>query len=851
MAGSPTRVLVSLPRPLTSLIGRETELTHLYELLRSDVALVTITGFGGIGKTRLSLQAALELEPIFDAGAIFTSLASVTQSSSIPRAIAQTAGLDDSIDTVSDLTDALGPASRLLVLDNLEQIPDAAEMVLSLIQAMPNTTVLATSRNQLDLRGEYVLPLEPLETQSDDPRSLPSVQLFIERGKATAPALPTDDASVAIIAEICHKLDGIPLAIELAAARLAIFSLTDLRDQLTNILPVLASKRVDMPDRQRTMRNAIAWTYELLEEFERRLFTWLSVYEQDFSLESVAHVAHQLELTDDPLDLVQFLVSRSLIRPSRREAEAPRYQMLQMLREFGHEHLLVMNEDYLARRSHAHQMVALTERAEPLLTTAESGEASRHLNDDIANIYGALRWSNQQNLPEFGQRIFAAIWRYFENTGQVERALAYVPDTSEGTADDITRARALIGIGYLHERIRNLAPALNAFTNAKEIAENLSDQTPHVRALTGMGTVQFDYSNVPLSQQYLTEAQQLAERIGDTRGQMTSAGMLSIIDIQLGNFEEAIAGYKPLMKLAEEMGDATSLSTLTLNTALCYQNLDRPHDAQEMLLRGLEISKESDDVTGMCIAYANLSGNSTKLGMFDECLKYGNSGLELAREAGLKNIEAALLINLSSVKHRQQDFGASASMAAQASKLMDFDGGAKEQIHFASVITEICIELDLHEDAAELLGAVFSMREKLQVVNRDARADAEDEAMEIIDPENTPAHAAALRRGAELDRSSLVQRIQELSTKIVAIQPPATPVPDEPEPTPAYKLTPREYEVMQLLAQGHTNDEIAEGMFVSTRTVTTHISNIFNKLDVNNRARAIAVATQAGLVADR
>lgn len=175
MAGSPTRVLVSLPRPLTSLIGRETELTHLYELLRSDVALVTITGFGGIGKTRLSLQAALELEPIFDAGAIFTSLASVTQSSSIPRAIAQTAGLDDSIDTVSDLTDALGPASRLLVLDNLEQIPDAAEMVLSLIQAMPNTTVLATSRNQLDLRGEYVLPLEPLETQSDDPRSLPSV----------------------------------------------------------------------------------------------------------------------------------------------------------------------------------------------------------------------------------------------------------------------------------------------------------------------------------------------------------------------------------------------------------------------------------------------------------------------------------------------------------------------------------------------------------------------------------------------------------------------------------------------------------------------------------------------------
>src|SRR5690606_31817878 len=137
-------------------------------------------------------------------------------------------------------------------------------------------------------------------------------------------------------------------------------------------------------------RNAIAWTYELLEESERRLFNWLSVYEQDFSLDSIKYVAHKLELTDDPLDLVQFLVSRSLIRPSRREAESPRYQMLQMLREFGHEHLLVMNEDHLARRSHAMEMVALAERAEPHMITSKAPVVSRQLNDDLPNLYKAL-----------------------------------------------------------------------------------------------------------------------------------------------------------------------------------------------------------------------------------------------------------------------------------------------------------------------------------------------------------------------------------------------------------------------------------------------------------------------------
>lgn len=848
MAISRSEVMVELPRPLTSLIGREQELNHLYELLRSDAALVTITGFGGIGKTRLSLQAALELEPQFEAGAIFVTLASVTQGSTIARAIARTANLDDSVDTAESLADALGPLPRLLVLDNLEQIPDAADAVLQLLQTIPNVTILATSRTRLDITGEYLVPLDPLETQSDTPRSLPAVQLFIERAKSVAPTFPVDDESIATIAGICQKLDGIPLAIELAAARLSIFSLDNLRDQLDNILPVLASNRVDMPDRQRTMRNAIAWTYNLLDSSQRRLFTWLSVYEQDFSLESVKHVARALELTEDPIDLVQFLVNRSLVRPSRRESGSPRFQMLQMLREFGHEQLLATNERLLARRSHARDMVALAERVEPSLVSNDLRMATQQLNDDLPNIYAALAWSRNENVPELGQRIFASIWRYFENTGQVTRALEFEPDTGDGTADDATRARALVGIGYLYERNRHLRQSLDAFTKARELAEHLPDQVVHVRALTGLGTIQYDYSDIPLAQTFLKDAHQLATRIGDARGQMTSSGMLAIIDVQLGKFEEAIAGFRRTLQPAEEMGDFVSVSSLHLNTALCYQSLERYEEAQGSFLRSLAMSEEIGDLNATSLCYANLAGNSLYLNRLNDAREYAEKGLEIAREIGQKNTEATLLTNLAGVHHRNGDLGSSATLVAQASLLLDFEGGAKEQIHFASVLSGFCMELDLHIEAAELLGAVLAMRENLQIINRDSRGDAEDRELEQLDPENNPVHAAAMERGAAFNQSELVERIQQVRDRIVALRPAGSAILASPQRPQDWSLTPRETEVLGMLAKGLTNAEIAEEMFVSTRTITTHLSNIFGKMEVNNRSHAVSLAMQHGLV---
>lgn len=845
MAGSRTDVLVALPRPLTSLIGREIELTHLYELLRSEASLVTITGFGGIGKTRLSLQAALELEPIFDAGAIFVSLASVTQASSIPRALALTAGLEDSIETVAEIAEALGPSSRLLVLDNLEQIPDAAGMVMELLQAMPQATILATSRNRLELTGEYVLPLEPLETQSNDPRTLPSVQLFIERGKATAPSLPNDDESVAIIAHICHKLDGIPLAIELAAARLAIFSLTDLRNQLEHILPVLASKRVDMPDRQRTMRNAIAWTYELLEESERRLFTWLSVYEHDFSLESVAHVAHNLELTDDPLDLVQFLVSRSLIRPSRREAETPRYQMLQMLREFGHEHLLVMNEDNLARRSHAMEMVALAERAEPHLITSEATAWKRNLDSDMPNLHLAVSWATANNEYTIAQRIVGAVYRYFESHGYVSRFLSFDLQLRNSATEPLWLVKALIGTGNMLESQNHLERARENFQLATELAAQINEPVLEVNALTGLGTVYYGLSDLPLARHYQELARDLAERIDYTFGLVVSRSALGTIKIQQQELDEAIQELQSLLKLVESQNEYGTAASICNNLSTAFHRTNNLAAGDEYLLRGLEHSKISGNLATTARLYANLMASRLLDEDYDAAQTYAEQGLHFARKSGSRDVEAVLLINLSIVYSNRADFRTSSELLTQASTILEGEDGSRYQVHIGTELVEICKAIGLGNRVIELLSAVVTWRERLQLPL--IQIDDESE-IELLNDLIANGGEEAVRRadqGSEFDMEMLVREIRAVA-QVIANH--AGEVTNAPTYAPQIRLTPRETEVLGLLAQGHTNNEIADEMFVSTRTVTTHISKIFTKLDVNNRARAIAVAMQAGLV---
>ena len=840
-------VLTPIPKPIRALIGREAEVEYLYNLLQSGDRLVTITGFGGMGKTRLALQVAMELEPSFEAGVLFAPLSSVTLATSVPMAIAQIAGLPESTDTVAALAVALGSETRLLVLDNLEQIPDVATVVLDLLQALPNVTILATSRTSLELSGEQVYPLQPLATESDTPRQLAAVQLFIERGAATGPNVPTDDASIATIAEICQRLDGIPLAIELAAARLAIFSLQELSNQLQDQLSVLSSSRADLPDRQKTMRNAIRWTYDLMEPAEQRLFNWISVYEGGFSLDSIRHVSAVLELTDDPLDVVQFLVSRSLIRKVVEESATPRYQMLQMLREFGWEQLLASNEDHLARRSHASDMANFAERAEPYLTTSESGEWMARLRDDVPNLLHAMMWANGHGEHELSQRILGNAWRYPDANGMARRFLDAKPDTSAGTGSDLNRTKALGGIGYLYEGIRELESARAAFEQSRDLAEHLEDKVHLVRALTGLGTVEFDYSNLDAAEDLILRAKELAKSIGAQRSLMVANGMLANVHYQKADYEAAAAVYEGVVRELETSGDHIALAMGYANLAVQYQNLDRFIEADAMFRRGLALCEQHGDVGGMASTYSNLSSNCLELDQLEECQEFAEKAIAICAPAGWVHHESAAVNNYATVSIRQKDWGTAAEGMMRAAELMDIEGGDKELVSFASVFAQICIEIDLHAEAAEMLGAVQHLREALQVAANQDRADAESHVLNVLKTHALPRFAERMSQGAGYDRESLMTRMRQISRKIISISPPKKSLPEQ-ESNPLEHLTPRESEVLTMVARGLSNAEIADEMFVSTRTVTTHLTNIFGKLEVTNRSRAAAIAMQAGLL---
>ena len=334
-----------VPMPLTPLIGRSDEITWITDLLGDDVVrLVTLTGPGGVGKTRLALQLATDISAQFADGAAFVSLAPVRDPDLVIPAIAATLGLHDIGGTpvAERLIAFLRHRDLLLVLDNVEQLLAAGPIIVDLLGTCPGLTLLVTSRAKLRLSGEHVVPIAPLALPAEVPvpleevRDAPGIRLFVLRAQAIQPTFALTAENVSTVRAICARLDGLPLAIELAAARLDHLPLTTLLARLDPSLPLLTGGPRDLPDRLRTMRDAIAWSYDLLNEDERRLFCRLAVFRNGISLEAIEALG--VHGRRSVLDLVAGLVDTSLLQREAREDE-PRYRMLETVREFGLEQL--------------------------------------------------------------------------------------------------------------------------------------------------------------------------------------------------------------------------------------------------------------------------------------------------------------------------------------------------------------------------------------------------------------------------------------------------------------------------------------------------------------------------------
>ena len=443
-----------LPRPLSGFIGREQDIAALASLLPApEVRLLTITGPGGIGKTRLALEAIEAVQDRFPDGVVFVPLTPTNDPALVPAAIAHALHLEPRADvTAMDaLHDAIDDRQILLVLDNCEHLLPAALLFADLLQMHPALTILATSRTRLNLNGERVFALDPLS--ASDARAL-----FLHRAGAVASGRARADDPATIDA-ICTHLDRLPLAIELAAARTATLQPDALLDRLAHPLAVLRHGPRDVPLRQQTMRDTIAWSYDLLDEVNRTGFRRLAIFVGGFTLDSAQAILGE---ETDAFDLIEFLVDSSLVVPMASESGQPRFTMLESIRQFGLDELVTNGEDEAVRAAHADWLIRLTERAIPNYDGPRLYTWLAIVTDEMNNIRAALGWALDRGDGERANRLAGSVWRVWargeahwlsgrswrdlwtEGSVWTERALAL----REGVATPHL-VESLIGIGQL------------------------------------------------------------------------------------------------------------------------------------------------------------------------------------------------------------------------------------------------------------------------------------------------------------------------------------------------------------------------------------------------------------------
>ncbi|MDQ2654655.1 MAG: protein kinase, partial [Chloroflexota bacterium] len=454
-----------LPIALSPLVGRERELALALALLRRpEVRLLTLTGPGGIGKTRLALDVAAVAAADFAAGVCFAPLAAVPDADLVAPSVARAAGLVDAGDIPAQdkLVAALRQSETLLVLDNFEHVAAAAQLVGYLLAACPGLKVLATSRTLLRVDGEHTLPVPPLALPDAGTPISPgsvmqsaAVQLFAQRAQAMNPAFALTAANASLVADICQRLDGVPLAIELAAARVTHLSLPALRERLERRLPLLTGGSRDRPLRLQTMRSAIAWSHDLLSPAEQSLFRRLAVFVDGCTLEAAEAVGQTGEdafPTPAPavLDLVAALVDASLLRPETAPHGTTRYSMLEMIREFADEQLQASGEAETVRERHAAYVVAFAARHE-LADLLPDGERFQELLEaEHANVRAAIEWLEENGEAGAFLHLAASLGHFWAEQGHyregrawLERALAHAgPEATE-------RAKALVTLGQI------------------------------------------------------------------------------------------------------------------------------------------------------------------------------------------------------------------------------------------------------------------------------------------------------------------------------------------------------------------------------------------------------------------
>ena len=576
-----------LPVPPTRLLGRSGELASVIAWVRdAQVRLLTLTGPGGIGKTRLALEAAARARALFGGGVYFVSLGELRDAALVASELAKVIGVVESgPEFVELLSRRLAGRRALVVMDTFEHLTPAVPLVYSLLLGCPQTSFLVTSRSALRLRGEHEYPVPPLELPSatrdigpEDVDRWPATALFWERAQAVRPGLDLDAETASVITEICRRLDGLPLAIELAAARVRHLPLAAILKQLEHRLEFLVGGPLDLPLRQRAIRDTIGWSHDLLGSREQRLFRRLSVFAGGWSLDALADVVGSAD-ADDPLHGISALVDQSLVVLEPRRLE-PRYDMLDIVREYAAVRLSDAGETAEVECRHALHYLALAERAEPHLVRSRDREWFERLDVDRGNLRRGMAWTIDHGESVLALRYTVALWRYWRQLGEFAegRRWSTAALAVAGEAAPSLRAKALWGAAALalpqadHVRMAELA------AEAIGLAHRSDDPMDLRNALTVHGMVAMCRGRYRDAIEPYTESVAICRALGTSWQLATSHLNLADALLHSGRVEDAVAGFRQALQLYRELGD--DIFAARVINHIAHAALARHDDAQ-------------------------------------------------------------------------------------------------------------------------------------------------------------------------------------------------------------------------------------------------------------------------------
>jgi predicted ATPase/DNA-binding CsgD family transcriptional regulator len=740
------------------------------------VRLVTLSGPGGVGKTRLALRVVETLDEAFADGMAFVPLASISDPDFVFPTIAQTLQVRERSDRAPSalLVEALRDREFLLVLDNFEQVVEAAPQLSVLLIACPGLRILVTSRILLRLSGEHDFPIRPLALP--DPATLSihqaeaeAVRLFVDRARAVDPSFAITPDNSRAVAAICQRLDGLPLALELVAAKVRMLPPQALLPHLARALPLLTGGRRDDPARLQTMRDAIAWSYDLLTPEARDLFRHLAVFAGSFTLDAAAAIFGGPSMTAAAvLNGVESLVEQSLIHRIEVAGENhvnadPRFGMLETVREFADERLAVSGDETSVRSAHADFFLDLAELAQAGLTGLDQAGWTARLEADLPNFRAAMTWLRTMGRTEQGLHMATGLgWLWHRRNRDREGTQHLLAFLEDGGEESELRPKALSMIAALAVRLGDHEQALLWSEQALDLSERCGDQMGVAMALRSLGNAVTGLGDLERADAVFEKSLRMFQELHATWDAAVVLHWSGIVAYAREDYATAIARFTQALELYRQAGDRAFANWMRGNVgwvALITHDYDR---ARSAFAESLEVAWEQGDIWWL-----------------SWCLM-GTGGL--ASRNGFNKTAARL-------------FGKAEALQSEA--------------------------------GAPLRPAVQAKYDALASACRSALGEQ--------------AWAEAFTSGAQLP---LGQAVDE-ARSILAV---GAVAPERPEErNAAHGLTPRETEVLRLVAAGHSNGEISDALYISVPTVKRHVSTILAKLELPSRPAAVAFAHTHGL----